>query len=39
MLKEMDSFTTALGNFLNANITRTWDAANEKYTFTVVSRT
>ena len=35
----MDSFTTALGNFLNANITRTWDATNEKYTFTVVSRT
>jgi hypothetical protein len=38
-VSSMDSFTTALGNFLNANITRTWDAANEKYTFTVVSRT
>ena len=38
-VSSMDSFTTALGNFLNANITRTWDTANEKYTFTVVSKT
>ena len=38
-VSSMDSFTTTLGNFLNANITRMWDVANEKYTFTVVSRT
>jgi hypothetical protein len=37
-VESMDSFTTALGNTLNLNITKTWDSTNNKWTFSVTSR-
>ena len=37
-VESMDSFTTALGNTLNLNISKTWDSANNKWSFSVTSR-
>ena len=37
-VESMDSFTTALGNTLNLNITKTWDSTDNKWTFSVTSR-
>ena len=37
-VESMDSFTTALGNAMNLNITKTWDSTDNKWSFSVTSR-